>query len=261
MNRIVRVICAAILVLLTTGETARAKVYLSTTTLPLELSSRTTFGSGYISDLGYKSTQASTASRVSAPTLHTFVDFVVGDLNSYWGIPAPDGKPYVRANQQWITSSQSFMCGGRAATTDVAAYCSSSATIYLSLPYFQQLWMAANDMAIVIIIAHEFGHHFQRSINLETRHFPAPKDKELQADCLAGNYLRNSDGLYPVQGDGVHQVARALYEAGDSSGVHWFDPHAHGSGDERVRALVRGFLLGTTCAEYVQGYRGGGFED
>jgi hypothetical protein len=90
------------------------------------------------------------------------------------------------------------------------------------------------DMAIWIILAHEWGHAIQaRSGGVEPG-----KGKELQADCYAGAFIR---WVYEWLEDGDEDEAmRTFYEIRDPLGTPWFDPNAHGSSQERISAYLAG---------------------
>jgi hypothetical protein len=75
------------------------------------------------------------------------------------------------------------------------------------------------------ILAHEWGHMIQGSVRGTAA--------ELQADCLAGVFMRGS-GL-PWQT--VEQFARSNFYAGDN---HW-KLYGHGTGKQRVIAARRGY--------------------
>jgi hypothetical protein len=92
-----------------------------------------------------------------------------------------------------------------------------------------------------IAIAHEVAHYVQY---YGGRNFTTGLQSELDADRLAGAYLRWADSNHLL---GRCDVARALmqnFNARDPAGVPPFDPDAHGSGAERANALLDGYLNG-----------------
>jgi predicted metalloprotease len=108
-----------------------------------------------------------------------------------------------------------------------------------------------HDMVPLTIIAHEWGHHIENLANPNAfRNGSGPPysiQKELQADCYAGLYIRYaqdySRGITLELGD-VDEAADALFRIGDQSydQARWFDPLVHGQPIQRKVAFGSGFL-------------------
>jgi predicted metalloprotease len=115
---------------------------------------------------------------------------------------------------------------------------------------------ANGDMAVTMVLAHEYGHAVQRQAGLTRKGTPTLV-AEQQADCFAGAYMRwvaegNSPRFTLSTGDGLNNVLAAviafrdplLSEADAEVGVD-----EHGSAFERVSAFQFGFTDGTSsCA-------------
>ncbi|MBI1818661.1 MAG: hypothetical protein HYR72_27065 [Deltaproteobacteria bacterium] len=103
----------------------------------------------------------------------------------------------------------------------------------------EELVAKAGGYAIAGIAAHECSHVFQYQSPFGarlTRGARTAKPMELHADFLAGFYLgqkRGSD-LH------IETFAKSLYDKGD---WNFNDPGHHGTPDERVNAMKRGFAL------------------
>lgn len=99
----------------------------------------------------------------------------------------------------------------------------------------QELWsMEKGPVAVAGVMAHEWAHELQCSRGSAL----SVTEKELQADYLAGVYLRSRGHL---SFDTVAGFARSLYEKGD---YNFWDPQHHGTPAQRVEAMQAGFMRG-----------------
>ncbi len=83
------------------------------------------------------------------------------------------------------------------------------------------------NWAAVGILAHEWGHIVQGNVGSGTA-------AELQADCLAGVFLRGA-GLPP---ESVREFAAVNWNEG---GDPYWTPDGHGTSSQRVTAALRGY--------------------
>lgn len=70
-----------------------------------------------------------------------------------------------------------------------------------------------------------------------------PIAREQQADCLAGAMIGDAidaDVLVLEDGD-VTELVNGLRSVADDPDVPWFDPQAHGTADQRIRAFSTGY--------------------
>ncbi|MGW0180372.1 metallopeptidase [Nocardia sp. NPDC003345] len=101
-------------------------------------------------------------------------------------------------------------------------------------------------MAVVMVIAHEYGHAIQNNADIVDDDDPVIV-KEQQADCFAGAYMRwvaegKSDYFTINTSDGLNSVLAATVAIRDSDPD---DPESvHGSAFERVTAVQIGFTDG-----------------
>ncbi|RJO72144.1 metallopeptidase [Nocardia panacis] len=128
-----------------------------------------------------------------------------------------------------------------------AAYCRLDNTIgwdrTVLLPLMDQTF---GKMAVVMVLAHEYGHYVQTLAKLV-----APRDpvivKEQQADCFAGVFMRHvAEGKakhFTINtSDGLNSVLAATVAIRDTNPG---DPESvHGSAFERVTAVQIGFTDG-----------------
>ena len=109
-------------------------------------------------------------------------------------------------------------------------------------------------LGLAAVVAHEYGHAVQR--RLEHLDVP-PILRELQADCLAGAWLGSlRSEPTPSFSPGDDQLALPLVAVTtlrDRLGTDPTDAEAHGSGFDRLVALLDGIDRGATrCLEYEQ---------
>jgi uncharacterized protein len=119
-----------------------------------------------------------------------------------------------------------------------ASYCRADFTIYLTPSFLADQQAAFGDYAPVAILAHEWGHHVQALLGI--RH-DTTKAQEGQADCLMGAFTARADELgFLDAGDFLEALATAL-DSGDPVALPEDYPGAHGSAEERVKSLTKGF--------------------
>lgn len=102
------------------------------------------------------------------------------------------------------------------------------------------------EYAIVGVIAHEFAHILQYE---EEEDLPN-KLLELHADFLAGYYL----GKHGFSEEEIEVFAQSLFEMGD---YNFWDPDHHGTPEERVKAMVAGFMVGSSNQSVDEAYSQG----
>ncbi len=117
---------------------------------------------------------------------------------------------------------------------------------------------ANGDMAITMVLAHEYGHSVQKQARVNKRG-TSVLVAEQQADCLAGSYMRwvaegNSPRFTLSTGDGLNNLLAGMISFRDpllsledmySGGVG----DEHGSAFERISAFQFGFIDGpSACA-------------
>ncbi|MHA7651340.1 neutral zinc metallopeptidase [Mycobacterium sp. ML4] len=126
-----------------------------------------------------------------------------------------------------------------------------------------QLFPAAKkyfgDMAVVGILAHEFGHALQFNGGLVDVRTTPTLVEEQQADCFAGVYLRwvaegHSSRFTLSTGDALSHVIAGMLKISDpimsEAEYEEGEDQAHGTGLDRVSAFQMGFDSGSaTCAK------------
>lgn len=199
---------------------------------------------------------------------------VVGYVNSiqaYWqdALPRDGNVAYQQARTFVFTDVIDTACG--TASSQVGPfYCPLDQRAYLDLGFFDQLQQRfgarGGRFAIAYVIAHEYGHHIENLIGILERQTgetgpdsPAVKI-ELMADCLAGVWATNANGidandpLNEVTRDDVAQAIDAAQAVGDdriqqtTQGRVIPENFTHGTSEQRQQWFTRGYQNGTLGA-------------
>lgn len=192
------------------------------------------------------------------------------DLRDYWGQNLfPTLQAQYRDPRFAIFRAQvNTACG--AATADVGPfYCPGDERIYIDLAFYDELasrFGAPGQFAQAYVIAHEFGHHIQTLTGTESevrrlqQRNPSRKNQysvalELQADCYAGVWTKNTSGgsqplIKDVSQQDIAEALRAAAAVGDDriqqqAGVQ-VNPETwtHGSAEQRQQWFDRGYDSG-----------------
>jgi predicted metalloprotease len=186
----------------------------------------------------------------------------VSDIEEFWKSAYGDafGGEFtpVREVHSWDSGAYGGeFCGSETNGLVNAGYCFDDRTIGWDrgelLPSLQR---ANGDMAVTMVLAHEYGHAVQHQAKLITPDAPTLVGEQ-QADCLAGVYMRwVAEGKSPrftlSTGDGLNNLLAAMIAFRDPL-LNVSDPEAgtdeHGSAFERVSAFQFGFTDGPkSCA-------------
>lgn len=141
-------------------------------------------------------------------------------------------------------------CGGGTTNPSTLAYCPSDDTIRLSIQALLADWQgqqlpgedsprpATGEWSAIYTVAHEYAHNVQQELGV--RSDMAVKGQELEADCLAGVYMKGSlDLTADVDRQDFMQVVENAYFSGDFA---FGDPRHHGTPQERVKAVTVGLV-------------------
>lgn len=183
---------------------------------------------------------AGPASPAGAP-LERFIRGVVPEINAFWRDAfAGAGLPYLTAGVYWVPDGQSASTRCGRGRLGGPFYCRVDRTIYLDGAFFDDLWAFKEDAAVVVVIAHEWGHHVQHLLGID-RLRRTGMAIELQADCLAGMFLRHAALQQRLQDGDLEEAIAVSSRSGDPSWTRPEDRRAHGSGAQRVSAFRRGY--------------------
>ncbi len=183
-------------------------------------------------------------------TLESFVRTVSQQIDQFWADAfRENGTPYASPRVRWIPrGSPAPACGGQ--TMQGPGYCTVNRTMLLPAAFFEEVWQSDADAAVALVLAHEWGHHVQRSLGMSTGAYFTIQT-ELQADCLAGTFFSYANQVGWLDPGDLDEALELSRMAGDPDVVAWFEPGAHGSSEQRVTAFRRGFLGRASCSSYT----------
>ncbi len=148
-------------------------------------------------------------------------------------------------------------CGDSVLGLVNAGYCVDDNTIGWDRgELLPQLRDANGDMAVTMVLAHEYGHSVQHQSDLVSEQTPTIVGEQ-QADCLAGVYMRwvaegNSPRFTLSTADGLNNLLAAMIAFRDpllNESDSEVGEDEHGSAFERVSAFQFGFTDGAaSCA-------------
>ena len=188
----------------------------------------------------------------------------VSDLEAFWAVSYPntfdgDFEP-VKTLYSWDPGQlRGTFCQSRTFLLVNAAYCYLDDTLgwdrRLLLPALRS---AYGDMAITMVLAHEYGHAIARAAAITKRRQTPTLAAEQQADCLAGVYLRwvaqgDSPRFTLSTGDGLNGVLAAMLALRDPllNPGETVGSNEHGSAFERISAFQFGFTDGAGSCKAI----------
>jgi predicted metalloprotease len=215
------------------------------------------------------STSGAVASSPAEEKTVDFVDAVMGDAQSTWQELL--GPRYRITKVRLFRDAIPDTGCGYAESASGPFYCPADHFIYLDLGFFDELrkrFGASGEFAEAYVVAHELGHHVQSLLGTEsqTRQQQArnPSERnvlsvrlELQADCYAGVWAhatakqgRAAEKRIELENGDLEQGLNAAAAIGDdriqrmSTGRVFPEKFTHGTSEQRVAALRRGFTSG-----------------
>ena len=132
-------------------------------------------------------------------------------------------------------------CGNAENGDSVGFYCQLDRTIYVSLNMIDSIYKNYGSSAVRYIVAHELAHGRQHAVTGFSKGLVwSSVLDELQADCIAGSYLRIAYSFSPQSPQG-EEVMNFAYNIGDRNYRHhnW-----HGNPRLRRSAVSLGMRTG-----------------
>jgi len=198
----------------------------------------------------------------------------INSIQAYWqnALPQDFGVPYQTATTRYFSGQVTTACGP--ATAGVGPfYCPGDNHVYIDLTFYQELanrFGASGQFAQAYVLAHEYGHHIQTLLGIESamrraqQRDPGNANQysvllELQADCFAGVWAnqasRTSDsGGQPLfkslTTQDIQEALTAAAAVGDDSiqkksGVAVNEAaFTHGSAQQRQQWTYQGYTTG-----------------
>lgn len=238
-------------------------------------------GIGSLGDVGRGSnvssvdnTQLSSECRTGADANTRSDCAIVADIDSvqaFWSQELPAlGATYTNAKTVFFSGQTSTGCGSADAGVG-PFYCPADKLVYIDLSFFDQLktQFGATGGAFVnaYVLAHEYGHHVQDLLGIESRinHTAtgASSDSvrlELQADCYAGVWANHATTVPAGNGrpfieDLTQADINAALDTAGRIGDDWIQTHL-GSGSVNQSTFTHGSSA-QRQKWFGTGYRGG----
>jgi hypothetical protein len=198
----------------------------------------------------------------------------VNSIQAYWQTALPErfDVPYQSTTTRYFSEAVATDCGN--ATSGAGPfYCPADQHVYLDLTFYDELaqrFGASGEFAQAYVLAHEYGHHVQTLLGIESQMRRAQQRDpgnaneysvmlELQADCLAGAWAYGAEGTTDERGQPLFQaiterdIAEALEAAaavGDDAiqerTTGQVNPEAftHGTAAQRQQWFQTGYTTG-----------------
>ncbi len=200
-----------------------------------------------------------------------FVSVILADTEDTWSkIFREQGRKYISPKLTLFHRSTQSGCG--AASVQMGPfYCPTDRKIWIDLSFYETLkrkFHAPGEFAQAYVIAHEVGHHVQNLLGRlqSARHMQSAASGtadrngiqvrvELQADCYAGVWAKNTDRINKILEPGeIDQALRAAAAIGDDAiqksarGYAVPDSFTHGTSQQRTYWFKKGYDSGAISA-------------
>lgn len=165
------------------------------------------------------------------------------DVNDFWQRTFEAAGERYRAPDVFQSYSRTIRTACGESVPMNAFYCPRSNGIYFDQSLIEDSLAAHGDFAVVFIIAHEWGHLAQAELGISSAdHYSI--ELELQADCFAGAYSKDTEDRGLLEQGDLDEAAAALFQAGDPRRTPPFAEGAHGTSKQRRDAFDTGYTDG-----------------
>lgn len=185
-----------------------------------------------------------------ATTTATITDIEYARVDMVWAqIFAEAGVEYWSPDDINALTDVAVQTGcGRMTEDDYSEvfYCRFDQEIYYLVEFQELMERQFGDYAWPHIISHEWGHHIQFVLNIDSSVNPELDEGlydielELQADCLAGVYAQEAVARGWLSITDLNDAYQISLFAADQPGTPFDDPLAHGTGEQRQQAFTNG---------------------
>ncbi|MFJ2030587.1 neutral zinc metallopeptidase [Streptosporangium sp. NPDC087985] len=188
--------------------------------------------------------------------MFAYLNAVTGCLDRAWaGKFSQAGAAFLEPRRVFWSRPGRGPCGTYPASGAAAYYCPSNRGMYIGLTHLIQqsdrVDPAENHVPYLAVLAHEYGHHVQEMAGIGGAWWWEVYDRskaaqeshsrrsELQAQCLAGVFVRTVRTSLGVTGARWNEVLQIDYGRGDDQGRG--GPRDHGTGDHYAAWLHQGW--------------------
>lgn len=155
--------------------------------------------------------------------------------------------PSIRPSRVKIidTPGASTQCGAADQSSFTAFFCPDDQTIYTNNSTLQTIYDAYGRAGLRYLAAHELAHARQNAVTGYAKNLVwSSVLDELQADCIAGAYLRQAYG-YTAEDPNGENVRDLAFKLGDKI---FYSHNWHGNPRWRQAAVSRGLRQGSTTS-------------
>ncbi|WBU64907.1 KPN_02809 family neutral zinc metallopeptidase [Paracoccus aerodenitrificans] len=199
-----------------------------------------------------------------------FASVILAETEDVFGQVASEEAGIRYSDPQMVLYSGVTQSGCGGASSQMGPfYCPADQKIYLDTDFFtvmEQRMGAGGDLAAAYVIAHEVGHHVQNEFGIlpqvtQMRQQASERDSnflsvltELQADCFAGMWARNSTQDLAITREDIGEAMNAAAAVGDDALMQSAgravvpDAFTHGSSEDRQEWFMRGYESGSLSA-------------
>ena len=209
-----------------------------------------------IDTYGSSDTPASNDTSAVLTTPLTQGDFLVNtvnDIDAFWrDVISYTDYTYQSPGVVIVAAGDTVQSAcGPASTGFWGFYCPVDQKLYLDEKLLDDLKDQGYYFAAAFVIAHEWAHHVQSGIGFNRTSQPTQWNDvysielELMADCMAGVWARDAEGRGVIEPGDIDQAATfAIQMLGDPKYIGEYDEQAHGTGEQRVSAIMGGYNEG-----------------
>ncbi|WP_323373778.1 neutral zinc metallopeptidase [Plantactinospora alkalitolerans] len=131
-------------------------------------------------------------------------------------------------------------CGSQPLPRNNAVYCSEGDFIAYDINWAVAAFRQIGDAFLYYLLGHEYAHGVQIRLGIR---YEFTIEQELQADCMAGAYIGDSERAQAlsVQDGDLDELAAGLRAVADDPGQPWFAEGAHGTAKQRTDAFFAGY--------------------
>jgi hypothetical protein len=175
------------------------------------------------------------------------------NLDTFWGwnfAHATVPRTYTSPGVSWLNEAggTTTACGNLEAQQsmqEAAFYCFPGKAMYFDYGFLAGVINANYGWeGVTAAMAHEEGHHVQ---NLVGVHNATTQQQELQADCLAGAFMRWDSTGGNSKDVNLQDLQAEFFNLGDAPSVPASDPNSHGTGLQRQQSFTNGWTSGYTA--------------
>jgi predicted metalloprotease len=136
------------------------------------------------------------------------------------------------------TPGQKTACGDMPEMN--AIYCGADKTVYFGADLMKMSYEKYGPMAAIVVTAHEYAHARQHAKTGFITPLGYSVANELQADCLAGVYLKKASPMQFTESQ-IEQASIFVQALGD---YHFFSMDWHGTPEMRSSVFKYGYRIG-----------------